>query len=92
MPSGSAMAVEEEEALIQNECERWVPIRGSLGEHERREKDELGKKRTAFDRDGLFLKVEEEEEDNKILFSLREKEQDAIDSDTDRWLLRGNGF
>lgn len=69
------MAVEEdeEEALIESECARKceVLIRGSLGEQERREKDELDEEKLAFEKNGLFLELEQKD-GNSILFSLRE--------------------
>lgn len=73
MPSGSAMAVEEDEedALIQSECACEVLIRGSLGEQERREKDELDEEKIAFDKNGLLLKLEQKD-GNSMLFGLRE--------------------
>lgn len=74
MPSGSAMAVEEEddeEAVIESGCECEVLISGSLGEQERREKDELDEEKISFEKHGLFLKLEQKD-GSSILFSLRE--------------------
>lgn len=68
-----AVKEDEEEALIESECIREceVLIRGSLGEQERREKDELDEEKIAFDKNGLFLELEQKD-GNSILFSLRE--------------------